>query len=235
MQLESGQEPVLQGIKSFGHSYVIDQEGEMNPIFLNHAPRDAVSAVVPRETADAYFVVSTVRNIFSWLASYAAHAGGWNPQYNDPSHYDYANANKGFEYLVKAIAHREDQWPCRRFIHCQIFSSGGDLMADHINRQESLDDDLAQMAARLHLGYRRKAPERVSGLKDYRQYYTDELIEIVSTTWSRELRLFGYGFDEFDPGKAVIPRQISPQQKESVKYNWKRDQLTIGGREIPRR
>ena len=235
MQLESDQQPVLRGIKSFGHSYVIDQEGELNPIYLNHAPQLALSSVVPRETADACFMVSTVRNIFSWLVSYAAHAGGWNPRYNDPSHYDYANANKGLDYLVKVIAHRDQVWPCRKFIHCQIFSSGGDLMADQINRQESLDDDLAQMAARLNMAYRRKPPERVSGHKDYRRYYTDELVEIVSKTWSRELRLFGYGFDEFDPTKAVIAGETSRQQKESIKYNWKLDNLTIGGQEIPRR
>jgi len=235
MQLESGDEAVLQGVRSFGHSYVIDHENELNPIYLWHCGQLAREAVVPRGMVDGSFVFATVRNIFSWLVSYAGHAAGWNPRYEASRHYDHANARKGFEYLVKVIANREEQWPNRKFIHCQLFSSGTDLIVDQINRQETLDKDLAGLAGRLGMPYQKKTAQRVGAAPDYRPLYTDALIDLVSTTWNRELELFGYNFEGCQMESALLQRQVSKQQKSTVKYCWKKDKLTVSGLELPRR
>lgn len=236
MQLESGAGAVLGEVQSFGHSYVIDQAGDLNPVYLKHHLPLAREAVIPRRVVAERFVFSTVRNIFSWLVSYAGHAGGWNPKYENSLHYDYANARRGFDYLVKTIANRDDQWPNRKLIHCQLFSSGTDLVVDHINRQENLDDDLADLALNLRIGYQKKGTQRMGGArKDFREYYTDELIELVSTTWNRELELFGYAFDGSDKERAVIKGSMTKELKAAIRYCWKTDTLTISGRQRPRR
>lgn len=234
-QLEAHKKPVLDPVKYFGHSYVIDGNDDLNPLYLDYDMQNAKEAVVPRIIMQKYFVFSTVRNIFRWLVSYAAHAGGWNSQYVDRNHYDYANANKGFEYLLKVIADREDTWPNRKFIHCQLFSSGGDLIVDWLNRNETLDEDLGRMAGKLKMDYKKKARQRVSGLKDFRTYYTDELIDIVYRTWDREIQLFGYDFDTCNLDKATLKQEIPREQKCLIKYFWGKDKLLIKEKEIYRR
>ena len=234
-QLESDTVAVINPMISFGHAYFVDQDNELNPVYVKHDPDSARHMALPRKRAETHFVFSTVRNIFAWLVSYAGHAGGWNPKYPSLNHYDQVDAKKGFEHLIKVIASREDQWPSRKFIHCQLFSSGSDLMVDWINRQESLDENLAIMAGHLGLEYKQKPPQRVGGVGDYRRYYTDELIELVAKTWSRELLLFGYDFEGAKTESALITGEISRDQKAGIKYLWKQDRLTISGKELPRK
>jgi len=233
-QLEADKKFVITPIKYFGHFYVIDNSDDLNPLYMDYDMQNAKEAVIPRSIVEKYIVFSTVRNIFKWLVSYAAHAGGWNSRYVDRNHYDYDNANKGFEYLLNVIANREDTWPNRKFIHCQLFSSGGDLIVDWLNRNETLDEDLERMADKLKMNYQKKERQRVGGLTDFRRYYTDELIDIVYKIWGRELRLFGYSFDNCDLDKAILKQEISREQKSGIKYSWEKDKLIINGEEICR-
>jgi len=234
-QWESDSQPVLSPMRYIGHYYVADHEEDLNPLYQGHDPENARRTVIQKcEIADNV-VFATARNPFSWLVSYTSHAGAWNPRYANKGHYDYANASRGFDYMVKVIANREDLWPNRKFIHCQLFSSGGDLVLDRLNRNETLDDDLAEMAAGLKISYRRRPRQRVGGLNDYRQYYTDALVGLVSDTWSRELRLFGYDFDSYNLDSAIMKKDISPEQKSEIVYSWKEDRLIIAGRQVPRK
>jgi hypothetical protein len=233
-QRETDAEAVISPIVYLGHSYVGESGQDLNPIYLQHDPENARNVLAPK-TVETYFVFSTVRNIFAWLVSYAGHAGGWNPKYPALKHYDRPHANKGFEYLIKVIANREDQWPNRKFIHCQLFSGKGDLVVDWVNRQETLDEDLASLAPREGLEYRKKAPQRVGATSDYRRFYNDELIELVSKTWGRELSLFGYDLDGCSAAPGLLGREISKEQKGSIKYFWKDDKLAVAGAEVPRR
>lgn len=228
-QREGGGQKALWPFRYLGHTYVIDHPGEHNIIYLDHNIPFAKRKVMLRSRLEKYFIISTARNIFHWLVSYTSHAAGWNPRYRNSDHYDFDYANKGVEHMIKTIVNREQPWPSRKFIHAELFSSGGSLMVDWLNRTNTLDQDLARLAEKKGLIYRRKEKQRVGKNKDYRQYYNDELIDLVEKTWSRELRLFGFSFEENDTTTGRLGREISPEDKAAVSYRWDKDELIVDG------
>lgn len=232
VQLESESKPVLFPMKSLGHIQVIHNPGEENSLYQYHDPRRAKARVLLMDEIKNLFLFATVRNIFDWMVSYAWHAGGWNPKYRDTNHYDFINANKGFEYLLKTVANREYPWPNRRMIHCQLFSTRGILVVDWLTRTETLDQDLALLASKLGITYNAREKQRVSGKEDYRTYYTDSLIELVYETWKQEIRLLGFEFDGINLDKALLKREISLSQKEQLAYSVELNCVFLDGREL---
>ena len=231
-QWEGSQQPVVEGVRFGGHTYIADDPDALNRIYLSHSDRDARWAVTPRQRIARMQVLSCVRNIFDWLVSYYWHSGGLNPSYDYSSHYDRENAERGFEYLVKSIADREGQWPSRRLIFLQLFSSSGPLVCDHIFRTESLDEDLEAFARSAGLTFRRRERQRVSREDDYREYYNDELVDLVATTWGREIRLFGFTFESDASSEPILPVSQEPSFKTRLRYDYARDSLTLDGEDF---
>lgn len=234
-QLETNFVPVLNPCLNFGHCYVVDnKEEEVNPLYSPHGKFQELShqTVIPHSEIEKYVIFSNVRNIFDWLVSYAGHAGGWNPKYRDLDHYDFPNVNKGFDYLIKTIANREHIWPNRKFIFFQLFSSKGQFVVDWLNRNETLDQDLSDFAREFGFLFIRQPKQRVGNGGNYKKYYTDSLIELVQETWGRELKLFGYSFDEMNISDAIIKRRIDNKSELDIQYDLNQDKLTIGGQEI---
>ena len=234
MQLESDRDSVIQPVRGLGHVTIVeDKEGlsSVYPPAVGFSPDKTMA----RRHIRKHVVFAVVRNIFSWLVSYASHSGGWNPKYRDTDHYDYEAANRGFDYLVKTVADRDaDIWPCRRFIHFQVFSDNGDLVTDWLLRNETLDGDLEMLSRELGLTYHRKDRQRLGIHDDYRTYYDDSLVELVRRTWGRELDLLGYTFDGLAPSTALLGRQIEKGTKSRVKYLWESDRLFVDGNEVER-
>ena len=160
----------------------------------------------------------TVRNIYSWLVSYYEHT-------NDKEHYDYKIYQKGFDYFVKSIAERTDLWPNRKFIFFQMFAEENQLIADWILHQEFLDKELSIFAEKMGLVYQKQNRERVGNHGDYRSYYSDNLIDLIRTTWGRELKLLGYDFEGFNRDKAMLSGEINENIKKLFRYSHKRDEL----------
>jgi hypothetical protein len=231
-QRETDQQPVLP-VRYLGHYYVVDRNGVINPLYYAHSPQYYDRTIRLRDIRQ-YMIISTVRNIFSWLVSYAWHAGGWNPEYMDPNHYDYAAANKSFNYLLNTIANREGMWPNRKFIFCQFFCNNGQLIVDWINRNENLDKDLEMLANKYNFPFARRERQRVGHGVDYRTYYTDELIDLVYKTWGRELDLFGYKFDEPKPGSNSYHQAIDTENKNRIRYFLESDELKVDNEIIKR-
>ena len=100
-------------------------------------------------------------------------------------------------------------------------------MVDWLNRTSSLDDDLQALASRRGLLFRKMQRQRVGGISDYRQHYSDPLVELVHSTWKREIELFGFSYDFDSSTEGVLGLEISPQQKAAVKYRWHGDSLDI--------
>ena len=92
------EDDVLTSMRNLGHSSIVDKPGIANPLYAIHDPTRTATQVTLFAAIQQYIVFATTRNIFSWLVSYSSHAGGWNPNYHDPDHYDYDNARKGFDY-----------------------------------------------------------------------------------------------------------------------------------------
>ena len=226
VRFESNRIPAIMPICYLNHAYAVDNYGVPNPLYYPQ-DKDNENFVILLSELRQYTVVTTVRNIFSWLVSYAWHAGGFNPKYRDPDHPDFEIANKGFDYLVRTIANRDDVWPNRKFIFCQLFSNNGLLVADWINRTESLDENLRELASIHNMPYAPAAKQRVGHKTDYREYYSESLIQLVYETWSRELQLFGYDFEGITSSSPALYTRISESEKENIHYSWSEDKLSI--------
>ena len=225
-QYESSGQPVVSSVYSLNHKYIISDAGIGNPIYAYHDPENYTKEVLLYKKIKRYFILSTIRNHFDWLVSYYGHAGGISPKYRNPDHYDYKNAQKGFDYLVQTIANRDDIWPNRKFIFFQLFSSNGQLVVDWLNRTKTLDQDLEQLAVAQGLSYEKKPKQRVAHRKKYHHYYTDMLIELVNITWKREIRLYGFDFEKDIPNPE-LHHEVSVSKKRQIKYCWESDKLLI--------
>lgn len=114
-QLETDRIPVISPLIYLGHSTVVTDKRQPNYLYYPRDPQNSYNTILQTDIKDI-FIFSTVRNIFSWLVSYAGHAGCWQNKYLNTEHYDYKNAKKGFNYLIQTIANREIPWPNRKFI-----------------------------------------------------------------------------------------------------------------------
>jgi hypothetical protein len=219
-QHESGGEKVISPIEDIGHSFIIDNVGELNPFYAFHDNERATKIVTERERIKNKVIFSIVRNHFDWLVSYFYHAGGdKNNKYYNPEHYDHDIAQKGFEYFIKKICEREDIWPNNKPIFRQAFSSNGDFICDYVARTHSLDDDLELFSNKYKLLYIKRNKQRVGRKEsdDYRRYYSDELVDLINSTWSDEMELYGFSFNENHSG--IIDRFVNKKEKKSIKYD----------------
>jgi hypothetical protein len=220
-QAESDGHTIVSPVRILGHSTVFDVNSDFE---LDMAKPFPEGNVITRNTISEFNVFSNVRNPFTFFVSYLHHSGGFNPKYRDTNHYDFEAANKSFDYLLKTIANRETLWPSKRFIHYTLFAQpSGDFFPVWLNNVGSLDQDLAELAQSFSLKYIQRDRQRSNGIKDYRAYYTDELVELVMSVWARELEIFGFGFDQLD---AWAGREIALKRLQSAKYVWRSDRLS---------
>ena len=213
LQLENEGQAVVFPMRPLGHATLVDQDWEL----LRDVPAPFGEAqAIPVSEVDNQIVFSNVRSIFPFLVSYLHHAAGHIGKYRNTHHYDFSIANRGFDYLVRTISDRESIWPSRKFVHYQLFSQPSGLsVMDWINCTASLDRDLREMAQYFGLGHRAGKPQRQGPRTDYRSYYSDALIDLVSETWKREIALFGFTFNE--PRSRYSPLELT-QRVRSARY-----------------
>jgi len=143
---------------------------------------------VPPENS---LVFSTVRHPITFFRSYYHHVIGFDG-FTNTQHYDYKNALKGFEYLIQCILDRENHWPSRKFLYPQLFDQDGQLVPQWINRSEQLDIDLLNFSKKFNLQYVKKDRIRSAPVDPLSSYYSDALMDIVTSHYHREISLFGY-------------------------------------------
>lgn len=219
---------VLDPINDLNHSVFIDgnfddKDYPPSPGYLAKMKKDVSVVNKPDRICFA-----TVRNPYSWLVSYWFHAGCNIPENENPSHYDYRLARKGFSTFVEGIAKRDVGWPSKKFIHFAFFSYKGDFMIDRLIHQEDLDSELKELAADYKLSYTPQDRVMVGkATKNYVDYYDDNLRSLVRDVWGRELALFGYDFwgRNFT---GILDKGITEKHKEEIKYVWKTNILKIG-------
>lgn len=228
---------VLKPIYDLNHSVLVNMpytgsdDYPPNPGYLSKMRKDISLVIRPNRVCFA-----TVRNPFDWLVSYWCHCGKDIDEstFPPPEHYDYRIARKGFDYFVRSIADRSVGWPSRKFIYFAFFAYHGDFVVDRLIHQENLDSELAEFARDSEgLQYRHQPKAMVSKNRnpDYRVYYDDRLVGVVWDTWWRELRLYGYAFEE---GRVygLLDKVVPSKTKHSLRYSWKDDLFTISGLEV---
>ena len=219
----------LEGIDYTGNHFVyIDKEylkqpsfppkpAGVNKLWFNFAEEDIEIAVKSKQ-----LVFGSVRNPFDWLVSY------WHVIPD-------GRGTNNFSVFIKTIADRIETWPSKKLIFFPFFANDGRFLLDFVIRQESLDDDLNWLCSRFKgLKYKKSERVKVSAnreFKDYRKYYSTELIDIVNKTWKRELDLYGYSF-EGRTKMGFISREVSEKTKELLEYFWDVDKLYFAGKEL---
>lgn len=76
-----------------------------------------------------------------------------------------------------------------------IKSFDGLIHLDHIGRFETLAKDFQEICKAINLP-QITLPHRIKGTgENYREYYDSESIDIVSTVYQEEIKMFNYSFD----------------------------------------
>jgi len=204
-------------ITEFGHMQVYDDNinsPRVNYTYLYHDRKTALQAILPLSHVRKYYTLFIVRNHFSWLVSYADWCScfsNWNFD-----HHDAIYARKGFDYLIKTIINRENAWPSRNNIFCQMFTTSGSLVPDYILHTENLDNELKFLFSkyneewippprvqigRRHGNFGARSAGRGKNLhisskqtkKPIHEMYSDKLAEEVWLCWNKEMKMLGYG------------------------------------------
>lgn len=97
----------------------------------------------------------------------------------------------GFENYVKAIANVPDEWAERHFAS-QYFQAyeNGKCIVDFVGRFENLNDDYEWIRKRYDL--EPLEHRNASSKYDYRDFYTEELAELVYRRYKIDFETFGY-------------------------------------------
>lgn len=102
----------------------------------------------------------------------------------------------GFEAYVKAIARIPDEWAERHFA-TQYFQAyeDGKCIVDYVGRFENLHEEYEEI--RKKYGLEELEHKNASSAYDYRDYYTEELAELVYNRYKIDFETFGYE-DEYE-------------------------------------
>ena len=139
---------------------------------------------------DEYFVFVFVRNPFERLIS------GWksfcekSPPYVHVDFEMFIKNNDGLGWLNSEGLAQNDHWsPLCHYVECDDKNK----FVDFIGKYESLYSDWDYVAKKINLPT--NLPKANSSSHDYyRNYYTDELVEIASKFYKRDLELLDYEF-----------------------------------------
>ena len=142
----------------------------------------------------AHFKFTFVRDPFARLASFYMHKiVGERPAKIE--HYLWGAALRldlGFDVLARTVCQIPDALADRHFRsqHCKICPSGGEPQVDFVGRFESLPEQFEPIRQRYGLPALRR--ENASPDYDYRDLYTEELVERVATRYAGDIERFGY-------------------------------------------
>lgn len=154
------------------------------------------------------FTISVVRNPFDLLVSmYLFGFPYWSPKTVTGRQQIVWPFSNFREYATKLCAWNDYPWICpeqKESLYFQMFDANGDCLVDAILRHEMLRDGLQLLGAQL--GYQWHPPAgrfQASRPHDYRDFYDEDLMRLVSAKYAADLEIFGYGFDQHD-GQAII-------------------------------
>ncbi|MAG56340.1 MAG: hypothetical protein CMJ83_08630 [Planctomycetes bacterium] len=101
-----------------------------------------------------------------------------------------------FDAFARAIVDIPDSVtdPHLRSQYCFITDADGELLVDFVGRFERLAEDFRQVCDRIGAGDVALPHEKKTRRRDYRGYYSPELIEIVGERYAADIDRFGYAF-----------------------------------------
>jgi hypothetical protein len=162
--------------------------------FPRHSRIVAAKELLPEEFFDNLFKFAIVRNPWDLQVSSYHHIRRERPHLI--AHIE------DFDHFIrwKLDPERPYQYHVDTSIQSQLdylIDLHGKILVDFIGHYENLAEDFKSITSQLKivgisLPHKRQAKDRS---KDYREYYTDDLAELVGNYFKRDIEAFGYRFD----------------------------------------
>lgn len=135
---------------------------------------------------DAYFKFAFVRNPWDKFVSYCSFVHRKSDAFQKNP-----RAVMGNVLSSEKAKQRVLMWPQHRF----ITDAEGNINVDFVGRHETFAASFNEICSKL--GLPRTLPEKVntSNRSDYRDYYTQALIDGVGELYQKDIELFNYAFD----------------------------------------
>jgi len=147
--------------------------------------------------------ISIIRNPFDLLCSYYYHGVKLNPN-GEYCHSGWASVNythqfKTFKEFITAYCNPNFEWhqpQFQKFLFSQLFDINHNCVADIIIKYEYLNEAKKMLNTKLkHPIQRGRANISKNKKKSYKEYYDEEMIELVNKKCYRELKYFNYDFN----------------------------------------
>lgn len=213
--------PPISPIVYYNHVMVVRDAQNGPPLWMKKTPNDY--RFIPKSALNNMFVFSIVRHPFTWLVSGARH---W--RHIPPTKGEMPERSTVFafaEWIKKLADTPHAEWPSSGLIFRQLWADDGEMVVDWLARNETLDDDLRELAQMQGLKYEQCPRVRVGETGNPWAYYDDRLADIVSIVWQREMVLFGY--KPMDPKPhveaAVIGKKV---RSKNISYDINTDSIT---------
>jgi hypothetical protein len=170
----------------------IDVVEVSKPYFYGNGKNDWVENITDEEIKNDYFTFTFVRNPFERLIS------GWNA---------YVSSGKVESNFGKFIKHRgtggywlykdgsisNDHWfPQNKYV--EFSADNNERFINFVGKFENLEEDWKIVSEKIGIQNQIRKNKYRTTKEYYRSYYTEELIEIVSDFYKRDLELFNYEF-----------------------------------------
>ena len=151
-----------------------------------HISAQQIRPVIGESVFNSYFKFAFVRNPFDRFVSYCA--------FRSRQTGNFAAAPREFMKFILT-----DVQPIEHILFRPqsefVTDASGQISLDFIGRSEQLQVDFDRVCALLGLPGSALARVNASSHGDYRQYYDEELIALVSEFYRADLDLFGYSFE----------------------------------------
>lgn len=151
--------------------------------FDGHITANELKSKLPSEIFENYFKFGFVRNPWDWQVSLYTY------MLKDEGHYQHE--------FIKSLGSFENylQWRVEKELRLQkrfFYDSEDNLLVDYVGKIETIGDDLDKISEKLGLDI--QLPHLKKSRKDssFRQYYTQETIDLVNEAFADDIQAFGY-------------------------------------------
>ncbi|HEY4069976.1 MAG TPA: sulfotransferase family 2 domain-containing protein [Sphingomicrobium sp.] len=139
---------------------------------------------LPPDQFDSFFKFAFVRNPFDRFISFCAFMTRVEKQFE-------RNPHKVMGHFIQSPPwHRILFQPQLTF----VTDADGKLLTDYVGRVEEMQQSYDEIARRIAVASAQLEKVNASERRDYRSYYTPELVDGVAKLYARDLELFGYEF-----------------------------------------
>lgn len=157
---------------------------ELAALGHGHLTLQEVRPHLPPEQFDSFFKFAFVRNPFDRFISYCAFMTRVRGELETKPH------------QVMRFYIDKPQWQHVLFQpqHHFVCDAAGSLLTDYIGRVEEMQQSYDHIADRIGVPTAKLQKINATKRRDYRSYYTPELVDEVAKLYARDLELFGYEF-----------------------------------------